>query len=143
MLFTHDLDATGMVLSLSRDTNSCFLHTTWMRQGLYCHCPGIQIHSTLQFYFTILLLFYKFYFTNSILQIFTFYFLLFTFYFLLFTFYFLLFTLKTKDFSRELAEYVFHPDRLIRICESIWRFKNDISLAIGYLLVNLIIFRNI
>ena len=32
--------------------------------------------------------------------------------------------LNTKDFSRELAEHVFHPERLIRICE-----KNDLELC--------------
>jgi hypothetical protein len=31
--------------------------------------------------------------------------------------------LKTKYFSRELAEHVFHPERLIRICE-----RNDLEL---------------
>ena len=29
-----------------------------------------------------------------------------------------------KDFSRELAEHVFHPERLIRICE-----RNDLELG--------------
>ena len=32
--------------------------------------------------------------------------------------------LNTKEFSRELAEHVFHPERLIRICE-----KNDMELC--------------
>jgi hypothetical protein len=32
--------------------------------------------------------------------------------------------IKIKDFSRELAEHVFHPDRLIRICE-----RNDLELC--------------
>ena len=32
--------------------------------------------------------------------------------------------LHTKEFSRELAEHVFHPERLIRICE-----RNDLELC--------------
>ena len=32
--------------------------------------------------------------------------------------------LTTKEFSRELAEHVFHPERLMRICE-----KNDMELC--------------
>jgi hypothetical protein len=32
--------------------------------------------------------------------------------------------INTKVFSRELAEHVFHPDRLIRICE-----RNDLELC--------------
>ena len=32
--------------------------------------------------------------------------------------------INTQDFSRELVEYVFHPERLIRICE-----RNDLELS--------------
>ena len=32
--------------------------------------------------------------------------------------------LNTKDFSRELVEYVFYPERLMRICE-----RNDLELG--------------
>jgi hypothetical protein len=32
--------------------------------------------------------------------------------------------IKTKDFSRELTEHVFHPERLMRICE-----RNDLELC--------------
>jgi hypothetical protein len=32
--------------------------------------------------------------------------------------------LNAKEFSRELAEYVFHPERLNRICE-----RNDLELS--------------
>jgi hypothetical protein len=32
--------------------------------------------------------------------------------------------LNTKDFSRELIEYVFYPERLMRIC-----YRNDLELS--------------
>jgi hypothetical protein len=32
--------------------------------------------------------------------------------------------IKTKDFSRKLSEHVYHPERLMRICE-----RNDLELC--------------